>query len=112
MFLAETSIFLQVEPQKYSIYREEAVDAITEALDGSLADEKVPKNCCRALLILGGRFSCTGKLLTESWILKQAGFYGYHEVNPSFPNDEDNILADDASSVVKLILIFSAQNFV
>ncbi|GMP91982.1 hypothetical protein CsSME_00042416 [Camellia sinensis var. sinensis] len=46
---------LLVEPRKYSIYREEAVDAITVALDGSLYNEKIRAKCCRALLILGGQ---------------------------------------------------------
>lgn len=87
-----------VEPRKYSIYREEAVDAITEALDASLADEKIRENCCRALLILGGRFSSSGKLLTYSWILNQAGF----NVDPTenSPEIEENVsLLDDASSL-------------
>lgn len=98
--------FLQVEPRKYSIYREEAVDAITEALDGSLADEIVRENCCRALFILGGRFSFSGELLTESWILKQAGFYDYDKVTLSLHDEEDSLLVDDASSMVKLITMF------
>ncbi|KAF6149341.1 hypothetical protein GIB67_016879 [Kingdonia uniflora] len=66
---------LLVEPRKYSIYREEAVDSITMALESSLIDEKVREQCCRALLILGGHFSFTGELLTENWLLRQAGFY-------------------------------------
>ncbi|XP_048324017.2 putative E3 ubiquitin-protein ligase LIN-1 [Ziziphus jujuba] len=90
---------LLVEPRKYSKYREEAVDAITEALDGSLADEKVRENCCRALFILGGSFSFSGELLKDIWNLKQAGFYDYDKVTLSLHNEEDSILGDDASSV-------------
>jgi hypothetical protein len=93
-FLAETTMWLQVEPQKYSIYREEAIDAITMALEDSLVDEKVREKCCRALLILGRRFSFSGKSLTESWILKQAGFKDIYEVN-LLENEDDNSLADD-----------------
>ncbi|XP_062171926.1 putative E3 ubiquitin-protein ligase LIN isoform X2 [Alnus glutinosa] len=85
---------LLVEPQKYSIYREEAIDAITMALEDSLVDEKVREKCCRALLILGRRFSFSGKSLTESWILKQAGFKDIYEVN-LLENEDDNSLADD-----------------
>ncbi|GJW42862.1 zinc finger, RING/FYVE/PHD-type, armadillo-type fold protein [Tanacetum coccineum] len=58
----------------YNTYREQAVDTITLALDSSLLDEKVRISCCRALLILGGRISFSGKAMTEDWILKKAGF--------------------------------------
>ncbi|EOY32442.1 hypothetical protein QUC31_019409 [Theobroma cacao] len=77
-----------VEPRKYSLYRQEALDVITEALDNSLIDEEVREKCCRALLILGGRFSLSGKLLTEGWILKLAGFNDGCEVN-SIDKEED-----------------------
>lgn len=90
---------LQVEPRKYSIYREEAVDAITEALNGSLTDEKIQENCCRALLILGGQFSSSGKLLTETWILNQAGYFKVYPLE----NEEDSSFVDDASLVVQFI---------
>lgn len=63
-----------MEPQKYSVYREEAVDAITMALDSSLYNQSVREQCSRVLLILGGSFSSAGKIMTEDWILKQAGF--------------------------------------
>uniref|UniRef100_A0A5B6ZW80 RING-type E3 ubiquitin transferase n=1 Tax=Davidia involucrata TaxID=16924 RepID=A0A5B6ZW80_DAVIN len=81
---------LLVEPRKYSIYREEAVDAISVALDGSLSDEKVRANCCRALLTLGGRFSFSGKIMVEDWILKQAGFLDGPESDLL-----DNVLVDE-----------------
>ncbi|KAK2641376.1 hypothetical protein Ddye_023139 [Dipteronia dyeriana] len=83
-----------VEPKKFSIYREAAVDAITMALDESLTDDKVREQCCRALVILGGRFSFSGELMTESWILSQAGFDDGCEVN-SPENKENNLLVDD-----------------
>lgn len=65
---------LLVEPQKYSVYREEAVDAITMALESSLHHESVREQCFRVLLISGGNFSSAGKIMTEDWVLKQAGF--------------------------------------
>ncbi|KAK2977671.1 hypothetical protein RJ640_015668 [Escallonia rubra] len=77
-----------VEPKKYSVYREEAVDAVTLALDSSLADEKVRESCCRALLILGARFSFSGKIMTEDWILKQAGFLEGPE-SEAFDREDD-----------------------
>lgn len=91
---------LQVEPRKYSIYREAAVDAITAALDESVKDESVQEKCCRALLILGGRLSLSGELVTESWILKQAGFNEYGcEVN-SLNNEENDLLVHDSIDLV------------
>ncbi|KAM7528857.1 hypothetical protein LguiB_032267 [Lonicera macranthoides] len=77
------------EPNKHSIYREEAVDALTVAMDISLSDEKVREKCCRAVLILGGRFSSSGKLMTEDWILKQAGFLQGPD------HEEDKILVEN-----------------
>ncbi|KAB2607461.1 E3 ubiquitin-protein ligase LIN-1 [Pyrus ussuriensis x Pyrus communis] len=77
------------------LHREEAVDAITEALDCSLTDENVQKNCCTALLILGRFFSCSRKS-SQSWILKQEDCSGNSEVN-SLDNEEDISLADDMS---------------
>ncbi|CAL5425668.1 unnamed protein product [Camellia sinensis] len=85
---------LLVEPRKYSIYREEAVDAITVALDGSLYNEKIRAKCCRALLILGGRFSSFGKIMIEDWILKQTGFLDGPDPN-SLENEEDGVLVDE-----------------
>ncbi|XP_029128102.1 putative E3 ubiquitin-protein ligase LIN-1 isoform X2 [Cajanus cajan] len=65
---------LLIEPQKFSIYREVAVNGIAEALDASLNDDKSREKCCRALLILCGHFSSTGKIPTKTSILKQAGY--------------------------------------
>ncbi|KAJ0469943.1 putative U box domain, armadillo-like helical, Zinc finger, RING/FYVE/PHD-type [Helianthus annuus] len=66
---------LLVDQQKYSIYREEAVDTITSALDTSIFDEKVRETCCRALLIMGARISLSGTVITQDYILQKAGFY-------------------------------------
>ncbi|OMO69099.1 hypothetical protein CCACVL1_19655 [Corchorus capsularis] len=87
------NVDLLVEPQKYSLYRQEAVDIITAALNTSLIDEEVREKCCRALLILGGRFSLTGKLLTEGWILKLAGFQDGLEDNST--EKEEDLDVDD-----------------
>ncbi|KAL1834438.1 putative E3 ubiquitin-protein ligase LIN isoform X2 [Daucus carota subsp. sativus] len=61
------------DPLKCSIYREEAVEAITATLE-SHTNEKVQEQLARTLLILGGRFSHTGESTTENWLLKEAGF--------------------------------------
>lgn len=71
------TIMLQLDllgdPLKCSVYREEAIEAITAALE-SHANEKVQEQLARTLLILGGRFSHTGGPTMENWLLKEAGF--------------------------------------
>ncbi|KAE8735498.1 peroxidase 59-like [Hibiscus syriacus] len=91
------NIDLLVDPKKYGLYRHQAVDAITEALDSSLIDEEVREKCCRALLILGGRFSLSGKLLTEDWILNVAGFKDGREAN-SIEKEADLDIGDSTLS--------------
>lgn len=56
-----------VEPHNHSVYKEEAVDAITAALSSSLIDGEVREKCCRALLILGGRSLLSVEPLREVW---------------------------------------------
>lgn len=95
---------LQVEPWKCSIYKAEAVDAITVALDGSLSNKKIQAKCCRSLLILGGRFSSSGKIMTEDWILKQTGFLdGPDPISLEY--EEDDVEVVDANiGLVRLSL--------
>lgn len=90
---------MQVEPKTFSIYREAALNAITVGLEKSLIDEKVRENCCRALLILGGRFSDSGELMTESWILKQAGCDSIWDMNSPERKDKD-LPVDDSAKLV------------
>ncbi|XVF69739.1 hypothetical protein PTKIN_Ptkin11bG0106000 [Pterospermum kingtungense] len=87
------NVDLLVDPRKNGLYRQEAVDAIIASLDTSLIDEGVREKCCRALLMLSGRFSSSGKLLAEAWILKLAGFDNGGEVN-STDKEEDSVLDD------------------
>ncbi|XP_066345740.1 putative E3 ubiquitin-protein ligase LIN-2 [Miscanthus floridulus] len=64
-----------VEPNRNSTYREEATKTITHSLRCCLSeDNNVVPNTRRALLLLGGHFTFSGDLLTEDWMLKQAGF--------------------------------------
>ncbi|PWA86759.1 zinc finger, RING/FYVE/PHD-type, Armadillo-type fold protein [Artemisia annua] len=82
---------LMVDQQKYNTYREQAVDTTSLALDSSLLDEKVRVSCCRALLILGGRISFSGMVMTEDWILKKAGFLD----GPELKVQEDEVPMKD-----------------
>ncbi|XP_044507006.1 putative E3 ubiquitin-protein ligase LIN isoform X2 [Mangifera indica] len=100
---------LLVEPRKYSIYREAAVDAITMALDGSLTDDSVQEKCFRALLILGGRLSLSGELVTESWILKQAGFNEYGSEVNSLHNEEIYLQDDEEDAIEEWLKKLSAS---
>ncbi|CAO2037301.1 unnamed protein product [Urochloa humidicola] len=61
------------DPLQYSVYREEAIDAMIAALEHSSQSRKVQEQCARALLILAGRFSSSGEPVAEAWLLKRAG---------------------------------------
>jgi hypothetical protein len=65
--------FLQGDPLQYSLYREEAIDAMIAVLEHSSQSRKVQEQCARALLILAGRFSSSGEPIAEAWLLKRAG---------------------------------------
>ncbi|ONK71041.1 uncharacterized protein A4U43_C04F4100 [Asparagus officinalis] len=87
---------LPVEPRQYGIYREEAVDSIVLALDLCLSDTKYIPNCRKALLMLGGYFSFSGETLTETWLLKQAGFCDdFGTTSISYDEDVDEIILEE-----------------
>ncbi|XP_010265971.1 PREDICTED: putative E3 ubiquitin-protein ligase LIN-1 isoform X2 [Nelumbo nucifera] len=85
---------LLVEPRKCSIYREEAIDTITMALDHCLTDRKGQEECCKALLILGGRFSFSGEVSIENWLLRQSGFCDWCEAG-SLDKDVESVQIDE-----------------
>lgn len=58
---------------QYSVYREEGIDAIIVALEQNLLNKKIQEQCARALSLLAMRFSCSGKAMTEAWLLRRAG---------------------------------------
>ncbi|KAK9156323.1 hypothetical protein Sjap_003803 [Stephania japonica] len=86
---------LLVDHGHYSLYKEEAVDAIIGALDCKTSSEKMQEQTARALILLGGRFSYTGESSTEKWLLKQAGFNDI--LGDSFHGEE--IIKDDVSTL-------------
>ncbi|XP_058736195.1 putative E3 ubiquitin-protein ligase LIN-1 [Vicia villosa] len=90
---------LLVEPQKLGVYIETAVNTVAEALDASLNDEKVQNKCCKALLILCGHFSSNGKIMTDTTVLKQAGYKnGSSELKSPSYDEEDQQLDVTISS--------------
>ncbi|XP_015941043.1 putative E3 ubiquitin-protein ligase LIN-1 isoform X1 [Arachis duranensis] len=75
--LAVASLLLQldllVEPRKMSIYREEAVETLIEALwQKDFSNTQI--KALDALLYLIGHVTSSGKSYTEAWLLKIAGF--------------------------------------
>ncbi|XP_031122502.1 uncharacterized protein LOC116025420, partial [Ipomoea triloba] len=83
---------LLTDTQCSDVCIDEVIDAITVALESSFLDERLIEMCCKALLILGGHFSSFGKIMTEDWILKQAGFIDRFEsdLESSEDNEPDN----------------------
>ncbi|KAI3761771.1 hypothetical protein L1987_52193 [Smallanthus sonchifolius] len=65
---------LMGDPLESSVYREEAIEAIIEALDHEIFNENVQEQAANSLLILGSRYSYTGTPEAEKWILKEAGY--------------------------------------
>ncbi|KAJ1703851.1 hypothetical protein LUZ63_003630 [Rhynchospora breviuscula] len=61
------------DPLQFSVYREEAVDAIVSALENSSCNRKLQEQCAKALLLLAGRFSSSGKATSEATLLRRAG---------------------------------------
>ncbi|CAN4089717.1 unnamed protein product [Withania somnifera] len=86
---------LLAETDMPNIYRDDVVDSISLALESSISDERSREICCKALLILGGYFSFSGKIMTEDWILKQAGFL--EGFGLEYPNEEHNNELVDAT---------------
>lgn len=95
-------LVLQVESRKYSIHREEAVNAIVDALEGSLTDESVQKTCCTALLTLAEHFSFTGDLSTENWIHEPSRLMDSNDLS-ACDNEENGLLVNGAVFLVGLI---------
>lgn len=64
--------FLQAEPRKMSIYREEALDTLISCLksSGSPASQIAAAD---TVLALQGQFTSSGKPLVRSYLLKHAG---------------------------------------
>lgn len=65
----------QGDLSKTSVYREEAVEAITESLNCNKHNTEVQEQSAKALLLLGSCFSYTGEATAEEWLLQQAGFH-------------------------------------
>ncbi|XP_022715436.1 putative E3 ubiquitin-protein ligase LIN-1 isoform X2 [Durio zibethinus] len=97
------AILLQLDllgdPLRCSVYREEAVEVIIEALDCEKCNDKIQEQSARALMMLGGRFSYMGEATTESWLLEQAGFH--ENLGYSFHGKEivDNILHEEEEAI-------------
>lgn len=69
----KVDVCAQADPQKHSVYREEAVESLVEALTAE-DNPKLQVEAARALASLSGRYSSKGKSATEAALLKSAGF--------------------------------------
>ncbi|OAY75105.1 putative E3 ubiquitin-protein ligase LIN-1 [Ananas comosus] len=111
---------LMVDSRKYSIYREEAINSITLSLNGCLSDKNVIPNSRKALLMLGGHFSSSGDILTEAWMLQQAGFIdgpsaeyidNDEEIDESVLNEETSEKEKWLNNVTMALLGNARQSF-
>lgn len=72
-----------------SMFREEALEALLEALSCK-ENEEAQVEALRVLLSLSGRFSSSGRSLTEEMVLKEAGYEENH--SGELMHDEDTIV--------------------
>ncbi|PKU85561.1 uncharacterized protein LOC110095066 [Dendrobium catenatum] len=95
------------ESRIHSLYKEEAVKCIVKALECCLFDKMFIPNCRRALLMLGGRFSFSGEIITETWLLKKAGYNcnTYNDEDDQTISEEESRMREDWLKSVALILL-------
>lgn len=114
------AVLLQLELlgdlSKSSLYREEAVEAITESLD--CPSTKVQEQSSKALLMLGGCFSYNGEATAEDWLLQQAGFHerlrGSFRQKEMFDgnlNEEEDAMEDWQRKVAVVLLNSGSKSF-
>ncbi|XVE51697.1 hypothetical protein DITRI_Ditri02bG0062300 [Diplodiscus trichospermus] len=99
------AILLQLDlledPLSCSVYREEAVEVIIEALDCEKCNDKIQEQSARALMVLGGRFSYMGEATAESWLLQQAGYHENLEDSYHRKEIDDDILQEEEEAIEK-----------
>ncbi|XP_038973559.1 putative E3 ubiquitin-protein ligase LIN isoform X2 [Phoenix dactylifera] len=91
---------LLVEPRKMSMYREESIDAIIEAL------KRKDFPICQSLALdmltsLSGRLNSSGKPLTEAWLLKVAGVNNLYDT--SVKEEKIQTLDDTSVEMVEMM---------
>lgn len=92
--------------EKCSIFREEAVEAMAEALDCHLGNEKVQEKAARALTLLAGRFTSRGEAFAEQWLLQQSGFHQY----PGDTFGSKDLVFDNSTYLVSGFALFRATS--
>ncbi|XP_078428712.1 putative E3 ubiquitin-protein ligase LIN-1 [Wolffia australiana] len=92
------AILLQIDlllgdPLQHSVYREEAIDALMEAMDCG-SGRKVQESCSKAILFLCSRFSGSGEASMEAWLLIKSGFNPIGVVFYPLDDDEEAEMED------------------
>ncbi|CAK7336954.1 unnamed protein product [Dovyalis caffra] len=103
---------------KSSLYREEAVEAITQSLECHNCSTKVQEQTAKALLMLGGCFSYNGEETAEEWLLQQAGFherlrgsFRRKEIVDGNLNEEEDAMEDWQRKVAVVLLNSGSKKF-
>ncbi|KAI9384837.1 hypothetical protein POPTR_012G118600v4 [Populus trichocarpa] len=101
-----------------NLYREEAVEAITESLECHNCSTKVQEQSAKALLMLGGCFSYSGEASAEEWLLRQAGFherlrgsFQRKEIVDGNLNEEEDPMEDWQRKVAVVLLNSGGKRF-
>ncbi|KAI0513702.1 hypothetical protein KFK09_009732 [Dendrobium nobile] len=100
---------LMEDSQVYSVFRREAVKCVITTLECCLSNKKFIANCRTALLILGGIFSVSGEILTEIWLLKQAGLND--EDDETISEEEERRREEWLKSMVSIFIGYKKKSF-
>ncbi|KAG6550963.1 hypothetical protein Mapa_007578 [Marchantia paleacea] len=90
------------EPRKRSMFREEAVESLVEALNNT-EDVISQIEAARTLESLGGRYSCSGRSMMEPWLLRTAGLEkSYQSFVKEEPDCSDQTPEEEEEKVARL----------
>ncbi|XP_048229373.1 putative E3 ubiquitin-protein ligase LIN isoform X2 [Ricinus communis] len=116
------AVLLQLDllgnPSRSSLYREDAVEAIIEALDCHICNSKVQEKSAQALLMLGSHFSYTGEAAAKEWLLQQTGchdksvdLFCSNRIIDGNLNEEENAMEDWQRKVAIALLNTGGKRF-
>eukprot|EP00257_Ricinus_communis_P025237 XP_025012651.1 putative E3 ubiquitin-protein ligase LIN [Ricinus communis] len=98
--------------------REDAVEAIIEALDCHICNSKVQEKSAQALLMLGSHFSYTGEAAAKEWLLQQTGchdksvdLFCSNRIIDGNLNEEENAMEDWQRKVAIALLNTGGKRF-
>ncbi|XP_050233822.1 putative E3 ubiquitin-protein ligase LIN-2 [Mercurialis annua] len=103
------------DPLRSSTYREDAVEAIIEALDCEKCNSKVQDRSAKALLMLGSYFSYGSEATPQEWLLQHRSmdvFFSNHHVTHFNLNEEEKAIEEWQRKVAIMLLNSGSKKLV